>query len=144
MKEQCIPHKSNILISILLIFSFVSCKIEEGTGGNGSIKGKVYFQRTLDLSSIGGDPETVVAEYAAIDTKVYIKYGDNEIYDDDFDTDENGAFKFTNLVKGDYTIFVYDNCDECGENNIEPVYQYITLQKHNSEISEVTFYIEEE
>lgn len=43
---------------------------------------------------------------AQIDERVYIEYGDNTIANDDVRTVAEGKFQFTNLQKGNYTIYV--------------------------------------
>lgn len=41
-----------------------------------------------------------------VNEDVYITYGNQEIYGDKTSTGGDGEFKFTNLVKGDYSIYV--------------------------------------
>ena len=128
---------------VLLFLSLISCSIEEGEGGKGEISGKVMIQEIVDFSITGGPKDSVVNEYPAIDHRVYIKYGDNKTYDDDFDTDENGYFKFIQLTKGDYKLFTYTKCDTC-DSEVSPVYQSVNLKKHSSKIDNITLFIEKD
>lgn len=128
-----------------LVFSALlcACSIDEGEGGQASITGRVFIQEKVDFSVVGGPSDSVVNEYPGIEERVYIKYGDNSIYDDDFDTDENGFYKFTDLTKGNYTLFTYTKCDSC-DSEVSPVYLKAKLEKHNSQLENQNFYIEKD
>ena len=85
---------------ILILFLF-SCEKEEGIGGTSEIKGKVYaFDYNAELTVLR-------SEYYAPEEDVYIIYGDDEIYSDDFKTHFDGSYHFQYLRKGKYTIFAY-------------------------------------
>jgi hypothetical protein len=49
------------------------------------------------------------------DERVYIKYGDSEIYNDDFRTDIDGTFKFGGLKKGQYLIYMASYDEASGQ-----------------------------
>lgn len=102
----------NLLTLLLttICFTFFSCDKEEGEGGKATIKGKVF---TYDVSDLTGD---TLASYYALEERVYIIYGDNNIYDDDTRTHYDGSFQFQYLKKGDYTLYVYSDCDTCASN----------------------------
>lgn len=58
-------------------------------------------------------------ESEAADERVYIVYGaDEEVYSDEMRTSSNGGFKFTNLTRGDYQVFVYTKDTVSGGNVI--------------------------
>ena len=128
---------------LYLLSSLLSCAIPEGEGGQGIISGRVNIQVIEDFTIFGGPSDTVTNEYPAVDERVYIKYGDNTIYDDHFDTDENGYFKFTNLSKGEYKLFTYTYCDTC-DSEVAPVYESVSLEKHTSEVDDINFFISQE
>lgn len=136
-----ITFKANCFFLFLTVFIHSSCEIEEGKNGRGEISGQVMIRQIVDFSIIGGPSDSIVNEYPAIDERVYIRYGNNTVYDDDFDTGANGFYKFKQLSKGDYTLFVYSNCDLC-DNEVIPVFQSINLPKHKSQIENVNFFIE--
>lgn len=99
----------NTLLFALALILFASCANEEGKGGQATITGKVVI-RDIDPAD-----NSVINEYAAIDQPVFLTYGDNEIYDDDFKTDINGAYKFEGLRTGKYTVKSYIQCKDCIE-----------------------------
>lgn len=97
-----------IIPVLLAVLSFTACKKIEGPGGSSSIVGKVSIVKlapnlvdTLDV-------------YFAPKFDVYIIYGDNGVsFDDDVETSYDGSFKFDYLEKGNYTLFVYEDCASC-------------------------------
>lgn len=131
-----------IYIPLIVCFGLFSCSLEEGEGGKGVITGRVIAQEKFS-NPIIGIVDSVLKEYPAIDERVYLTYGDNSIYDDDFRTDENGYFKFESLTKGDYSLTFYSYCDTC-DTEITPIYIDVTLKKHKDNIDIGTTYIEVE
>lgn len=92
-----------ILVFALAVSLFSACATEEGKGGLASIEGVVMVQNINALFEKSGEV------YPASDEDVYISYGNSNLVDDKTKTSFNGAFKFSNLTKGDYTIFVYSD-----------------------------------
>jgi hypothetical protein len=132
-----------VYLYLLPFLAFLaSCKLEEGKGAKGEISGKVIVQ-VLYSNPILGIKDSVIKSYPAVDQRVYVNYGDNSIYDDDFRTDQNGGFKFTELTKGSYSVTVYSYCDTC-DTEVTPITKKITLDKHDSKLEVPTFYIQEE
>ena len=131
----------NSLYYIFSIFLFFSCSLEEGEGGKATISGNIVFQEIYS-NPLLGIKDSVINEYPAVDEKVFITYGDNSIYDDDFNTDEFGNYKFTNLTKGDYTLTVYSYCDTC-DTEVTAIYKDITLSSHKENKTVETIYIED-
>ena len=78
----------NVIFCTFTISLFFSCSLEEGEGGKGTITGNIVFQE-LYSNPLVGIEDSVVNEYAAVDEKVFITYGDNSIYDDDFNNHLN-------------------------------------------------------
>lgn len=120
----------------------MACEPEEGEGGGASIQGQVV-KRIAYSSPILGIEDSIIDEYPAIDERVYIVYGDDQIYSDDFKTDYDGWYKFEYLKKGDYTLYVYEECDTCPE-KVRPVFLTIELEKNNDFIEAEPIYIYEE
>ncbi len=100
------------LITCLIILS--SCQNEEGIGGSATITGKVSVQ--LFDKNTGA----LQGQYDAPEERVYIVYGDNNIYDDDTRTHHDGNYQFQNLFEGNYTIYAYSECRSC-LSGVEPV-----------------------
>lgn len=115
---------TTLLISISFL-TLTSCDKEEGEGGKATIKGKVF---TYEVSDLTGD---TLATYYAAEERVYIVYGDNSIYDDETRTHYDGSFQFKYLKSGDYTVFVYSDCDTCASKKTT-VIKEVNLDKNNS------------
>lgn len=115
-----------VFISAIL-FMLSACSKEPGVGGNSSISGKVIIQ---EIDPFTGE---VDLEYEAPEERVYIIYGDNEIYDDEIRTHYDGQFKFTDLFKGSYTIFAYSDCNSC-PSGTEPVMRTIEIEDNRTDV----------
>lgn len=98
--------KKLLLFLSAAVFIFVSCKKEEGKGGQATITGKVYAYDT-DNNDIPKDS----GYYAGV--RVYISYGDNAGSDDDTRTSYDGTYTFNWLQKGKYKLWVISKCDSC-------------------------------
>jgi hypothetical protein len=90
----------NVLF-IALILTLFACQKNEGPGGQASVQGKIYVRDYNDSFT------QLLDEHYAMEQRVYIMYGDDEIYSDEMRTNFDGSFKFDYLTKGKYTIFVY-------------------------------------
>lgn len=88
-------------IALLFAFALFGCQKIEGPGGRASVHGKIY------VKDYNASFTQLVDAYYATEKRVYIMYGDNEIYDDDVRTNFDGTFEFKYLTKGNYKIFVY-------------------------------------
>lgn len=89
------------------LFLFQSCTKVEGPGGSSSIKGKIH----VNVYDVAGN---LINDYDAQDEDVYLIYGDEgTFYDDDVKTSYDGSFEFNYLQKGNYQIFVYQDCNTC-------------------------------
>ena len=89
-----------LFISMLILYS---CKKEAGTGGQATIRGKVYanyYNKTF-TALLGSD-------YAP-ERDIYIIYGDNYSYNDRLRTNYDGSYEFKYLRKGKYQIYVYSS-----------------------------------
>ena len=96
--------KSLLFIPVILVLCFSSCSKVEGEGGAAKIKGKVIIH---NYNSAG----TLISTYPAADEDVYIIYGnENSFYDNDVKTSYDGSFEFRYLQKGNYQVFVYEDC----------------------------------
>ena len=94
-----------LFFSILL---FTACNKVPGEGGTSSIAGKVL------VYNVNSDGDITSAEYNAMDTDVFIIYGDgSETYNDNFKTSFDGSYRFDYLTPGKYTVFAYSECSTC-------------------------------
>ena len=111
---------------VLLLLSTSACQKEAGFGGTCTLLGKLKIQ---DFNSQGN----LVSEYYAYDERVFIIYGDDVVYNDEFRTHHDGTFRFEHLYKGDYTVFAYSKCDTCASPEV-PVMATVTFTKEKEEV----------
>tara|TARA_B100001939_G_scaffold313623_1_gene297515 strand:+ start:512 stop:922 length:411 start_codon:yes stop_codon:yes gene_type:complete len=122
------------LILILFIsFLISSCEKQAGEGGTSSIQGSVYKLSTY-FNVLTQQIDTISYQ---LDSKkdVYIIYSDdeNDFYDDNVETNWNGQYRFDNLRKGDYTLFVYaDSTDLLNISYDYPIFKHIKIDANNS------------
>ena len=134
-----------ILFICAITLGFTSCKKDAGEGGTSVIEGQVYKIFTFDnvvneFDSLGNIDTT----YLVLDTlyyqldsgkDVFIIYSNDEgvVYDDKFETDYNGRYRFEYLRKGEYTIYTYADSTDIDMINYDyPVFKNITIQENNS------------
>ena len=143
----------NISLFFVIAFFLVSCSKEAGEGGTSVIEGKVY--RILTFDDGAGEIDTIYGPLPDEGVDVYIIYSDDKdaVYDDKFETDWNGKYRFEYLRKGDYTLYTYkDSIDEYDNNNpnaplVEydvPVFRQITISSNGSTNTVEDFVIEED
>ena len=132
-----------LVLFLSLLISFSSCEKEAGEGGTSVIQGQVYKIHTSQ-NFITGEWDTL---YYQLDSgkDVYIIYSDdiNAVYDDKFETDYNGVYRFDYLRKGDYIIYTY--ADSIDMNNVSydfPLFTHITISNNNSVNTVEDFVIE--
>jgi hypothetical protein len=95
-----------LIIFFIAISLIISCTKEEGKGGLAIIRGKVfgYDINTEEIITDSG----YVANY-----DVFISYGDNTWVDDRTLTSPSGEYRFDGLTPGQYTLYVYSQCNSC-------------------------------
>lgn len=120
-----------VLFGVLSVLLLVACDKESGEGGTSVVSGKV-----LMIDPLGHyDPleqKYDTTEYYTEKEDVYIIYGAdaNAVYDDSFETSWDGTYRFEFLRKGEYTLFVYSDCDSCVSGKM-PVFQYVNIEENN-------------
>ena len=68
---------------------------------------------------------------------------EGEIYDDKFETDYNGRYRFEFLRKGDYSFYVYADSTDINMVNYDyPIFKHITIDENNSIVLVEDFIIE--
>tara|TARA_B100001758_G_scaffold247889_1_gene268244 strand:- start:48247 stop:48723 length:477 start_codon:yes stop_codon:yes gene_type:complete len=153
----------NLLIICAIAFGCTACEKDAGEGGTSVIEGQVYKLSTeeiqiTEVDSLGYDTtyviiDTIKAPQLYIGKDVFIIYSDNEgsIYDDKFETDYNGRYRFEFLRKGDYTIYTYADSTQSWNDTIPqdhlldyeyPIFRHITISSNNSTNTVEDFVIE--
>lgn len=119
-------RKPFVLMLIGATAGLVSCQ-KEGEGGTATITGKVYaYDYDTDM--------VLQSEYYAPDEDVFIVYGGgSSLYDDDYTTAYDGSFRFQNLTKGDYTIYVYSRCDSCASGT-EAIIRDVVISSNGDDV----------
>ena len=91
--------KKLLIMSLIGLCFFISCKKEAGPGGKASITGKVYV-KNYDLSYT-----ILLSEYYEQGENVYISYGNETTVGDNVKTSYDGSFVFPYLRQGKYKIW---------------------------------------
>ncbi len=119
-----------LLIICAIFLAISACKKDAGEGGTSVIQGRVM---NYAISFNGSSNDTTIFPKARKD--VYIIYSSDEdaVYDDNFETNWDGTFRFEYLRKGDYTIFIYQDSAIVGNINYDyPVFKHIEITSNNS------------
>ena len=132
------------IIPFILLFFISSCEKQPGEGGTSSIKGSVYKLSTY-YNVMTQQIDTISYQ---LDSKkdVYIIYSDdeNDFYDDNIETNWNGKYRFDNLRKGDYTLFVYaDSTDLLNISYDYPIFKHVKIDANNSTFTLPDFVVNE-
>ncbi len=133
-----------IIIFIFVSVLFSACEKQPGEGGTSTIEGKVYKLSTFQNATNG----TIDTLYFQLDAKkdvfIIYSYDENAIYDDNFETDYNGRYRFDFLRKGEYTIYTYaDSTDALGVDYDYPVFQHVKISANNKTYELEDFVIHE-
>jgi hypothetical protein len=114
------------LIFLAFTIGLSSCQ-KEGEGGTATIVGKV-FAKNYDGSG------NFLGEFYAPDEDVYIIYGGgSSLYDDRYTTTYDGSFRFQYLTKGEYTVFIYSQCDTCAS-GLETVIRTVNITANGEDV----------
>ena len=122
----------NLILLIAITIVFAACTKEAGEGGTSVIQGQVYKIHTFQNSTTG-EIDTLYFQLDA-GKDIFIIYSDDEtdIYDDEFETDYNGRYRFEFLRKGDYTIYTYSDSSDVNTTYDYPVFRHIEIKSNNS------------
>ncbi len=130
--------KINIKLLFLtaILSVLTSCSKEPGTGGTSTITGKVYLKKYNFNFTV------LISEYPIHDERVYLIYGEDDIYSEDFRTHYDGSYRFSNLKKGRYQVFVYsEDSSGTSPSGYIPVIKNIEVTKNNQHVEADTIYI---
>lgn len=118
--------KFQFIIAAMLLLLASSCSKEEGPGGNCTIEGKVYV---LDYNQ---ELTTKLDEFYGSEINVYLVYGDDIIYSDNFKTNYDGSYRFDYLKPGKYTVFTYsEDTTQTSEDNTFAIFKTVEFSKNN-------------
>lgn len=107
--------------------------------GNASVTGRVFVINYLNSSSW---PNLIVKDTAfAQEQEIYITYGKHNYYDDRIRTQYDGTFTFSQLIPGNYLIFLYSE-DITGATQDIVIQREITIDSEFQEINLGDIYIE--
>lgn len=107
--------------------------------GNSTIRGLVMLTNYKNSSQW---PNLVVKDVSpAQEQEVYLVYGNHMQFDDRIRTNDDGTFEFTNLIKGNYRIYVYSEDVSGGTEDIA-VESNVTITAENEMITLENFKIE--
>ena len=122
----------NLIFLIAITIVLAACTKEAGEGGTSVIQGQVYKIHTFQNSTTG-EIDTLYFQLDA-GKDIFIIYSDDEtdIYDDEFETDYNGRYRFEFLRKGDYTIYTYSDSSDVNTTYDYPVFRHIEIKSNNS------------
>lgn len=119
----------SILVSSVMLIALFSCEKQEGEGGTSTIMGQVY------VKNYNADFTIKLGEYYAPDVDVFIIYGNDSIYSDDFKTGLNGWYRFDYLNQGKYTIYTFSpDSTRRDPSNMIPVKTTVTITENNSTV----------
>lgn len=116
-----------VCLGLVGVIALTGCSNSEGSGGDLTLTGQVIAQKyNLTFTNL-------IAEYPLPEERVYLIYGDEEIYSEDFRTDPQGRYKFEHLQPGTYRVFGYAR-DSTGTqpSGIMPVYIEVTLSSQSA------------
>lgn len=90
-----------LFIPFVCFTMFLSCKETPGEGGNAQIKGTYWVRNYDPFFTI------VQGRYPAVNTTVYLFFGDDTSPGTSAKTNSNGEFEFKYLRKGKYKVVAY-------------------------------------
>ena len=110
---------------IVLLISLYSCKKTPGYGGNATIKG-TFWARNYDVYR-----SYVTGRYPAVNTTVYLFFGDDVSPGTSATTNSIGEFEFKYLRKGKYKVVAYSKQRQSTAStpNVFPVEHIVDITK---------------
>jgi hypothetical protein len=119
----------SMLSLILIVISVQSCSKEPGPGGTSSITGKIFIR------DFNASLTTLLGEYYANEHRVYLVYGDDDVYSEDTRTHYDGTYRFKNLRKGTYSVFAYSRVStQISPSGYVPVKKTVEITSNNQHI----------
>ncbi|TKG96634.1 hypothetical protein EYV94_05125 [Puteibacter caeruleilacunae] len=106
-------------------------KLLDYDDGAASIHGRVMVTNYRNSSAW---PNLIVKDVTpAQEQEVYLVYANHKQYDERIRTNHDGTFAFTNLIKGDYKIYVYSEDVKGGTQDVV-VEKQITVTEENQDV----------
>ncbi|MCX7987654.1 MAG: hypothetical protein N2662_12025 [Bacteroidales bacterium] len=125
-----ISVKAGKTIWIDTLYSFKGIGVEKG---NATISGKIWL---INYKKNGYEIKDISL---AQEVDVYLIYGNHKSYDIRTRTNYDGTFTFTNLLKGDYVVYVYSEAEDAfgnltGATEKVAHKKFITINRDNQEV----------
>lgn len=121
MYKKIVP----VLFCIAILLANYSCKKTPGEGGNAQIKG-TYWVRNYDPFF-----QFVQGRFPAVNTTVYLFFGDDVSPGTSVKTNANGEYEFKYLRKGKYRVVAYSKqLQGSSTPNEFPVEMTVNITKH--------------
>lgn len=122
--------KAGKIISLDTLYTFRGIGIEKG---NATISGKIWL---INYKKNGYEIKDISL---AQEVDVYLIYGDHKSYDIRTRTNYDGIFRFTNLIKGNYVVYVYSEAEDAfgnltGATEKVARKKYITISDDRQEV----------
>jgi hypothetical protein len=118
-----------LILSFVLAIHFTACEKGPGEGGTSTIRGKVIVRE------YNGDFTILRDVYPGAKEDVYIVYGDDFVYGDQFETHYDGSYEFNYLREGSYTVYAYseDSTNLISSEEI-PVIKHVEITGKNQTV----------
>ncbi|MGC8804246.1 MAG: hypothetical protein ACP5PS_10845 [Bacteroidales bacterium] len=122
--------KAGKIVSIDTLFTFKGIGLEKG---NATIGGKIWL---INYKKNGYEIKDISL---AQEIDVYLIYGNHKSYNIRTRTNYDGTFQFTNLIKGDYVVYVYSEAEDAfgnltGATEKVAHKKYITISEDKQEV----------
>ncbi|MEJ5264003.1 MAG: hypothetical protein WHT29_01670 [Bacteroidales bacterium] len=114
--------KAGKIVKLDTLYTFKGIGIEKG---NATISGKIWL---INYKNNGYEIKDISL---AQEVDVYLIYGNHKSYDVRTRTNYDGTFQFTNLIKGDYVVFVYSEAEDAF-GNLTGATEKVAHKKHIS------------
>jgi hypothetical protein len=118
-----------LFLSLILLIPIYSCEKTEGEGGTSTITGRVK------VKNYNSDFTIKFGEYYEEGIDVYIIYGEDSIYSDDFETGIGGWYRFEYLNKGKYRVYAMSaDSTRTSPSGSAPVIEEVFIDENNSTV----------
>ena len=131
----------NYIIICVVVISFVACEKLPGEGATSIIEGQIWKTYTGQSEHTGLDTTYYLVPIVGKDVFIIYSNKEDELYDDKYETDHSGRYRFEYLRKGNYTIYTYaDSMQTYNDGDLidalleydYPIFKHIKIRSNNS------------